>query len=258
MLIILSPAKTMDMTEKTVKIQPTTPLFEQDAESLAKVMRQYSVEELEKLLKISETLAKENYQRYQHFDAPDNPAVPAILAYNGSVFKSMNPSAFSEPDFSYAQDHLRIISTMYGIVRPLDKIKAYRIAYPLKLKGMGGKSLYDYWQPKLTAPLIKDVRKAGGILVNLASLDVLGSLNMEMLKQEVKVITPEFQEERDGKYETIRTYAKLARGVMTRYILTNRIEKPEQLKEFEWERFRFNEKISESDKFIFTRKKVDK
>lgn len=255
MLIILSPAKTMDMTEKTVKIQPTVPIFEKDAETLAKVMQQYSAEELEKLLKISETLAKENYQRYQHFDAPDNPSVPAILAYNGSVFKSMNPLTFSEADFSYAQEHLRIISTMYGIVRPLDKIKAYRIAYPLKLKGMGGKSLYDYWLPKLTEPLIKDVCKVGGILINLASLDVLGSLKMEVLKQEIKVITPEFQEEREGKYETIRTYAKLARGAMTRYILTNKIETPEKLKGFEWERFRFDEKMSDSGKYIFTRKK---
>lgn len=255
MLIILSPAKTMDMTGKNIRIRATKAIFAQEAEALAKKMRHYSEEELEKLLKISKSLAEENFRRYQQFDAPSNPVCPAILAYNGSVFKNIQVSTFSEEDFCYAQEHLRIISTMYGIVRPLDGIKAYRIAYPLKIEGMNGKNLYDYWLPKLTEPLLKDIKKVGGILVNLASLDVLGALNMEVLRHEVKVITPEFQEERNGKYETIRTYAKLARGVMTRYILLNRVESPEKLKEFEWERFRYNKKISDQEKFIFTRKR---
>lgn len=255
MLIILSPAKTMDMKSGSPKLPFTEPVFEKEAEFLAEKMRQYTVGELEKLLKISRPLAEENYERYQKFDAPDNPRLQSLLAYNGSVFKEIKANTFTETDFSYAQDHLRIVSTMYGIVRPLDRIKAYRLAYPLKLKGMEVKNLYEYWIPKLTVPLIEDVKKAGGILVNLASLDVLGALNMEEIRKTVNVITPEFQEFRNGKYETIRTYAKQARGAMTRRILTQRIESPEKLKEFEWEGFRYNEKISGKEKYIFSRKK---
>lgn len=255
MLIILSPAKTMDMTRQSLKLNATQPLFEKDAEKLAEIMRQYSVEELEKLLKISKPLAEENYRRYQEFDAPENPVCPAILAYNGSVFKNINVKTFSKEDFQYAQQHLRIISTLYGLVRPLDGIKAYRIAYSLKLKGMEGRSLYDYWQPKLSQPLIEDIKNSGSILVNLASLDILGSLDMEWIRKEVQVITPEFQDERDGKYETIRTYAKLARGNMTRYILLNRIDSQEKLQAFQWEGYRFNERLSDEGKYIFTRTK---
>ena len=141
---------------------------------------------------------------------------------------------------------------MYGLVRPLDMIRAYRLAYSLKLKGMEG-NLYDYWLPKLTEPLIADIKKAGGILVNLASLDVLGALKMDKIRKAVRVITPEFQEYRNGKYETIRTYAKQARGAMTHHILLNRIEEPERLRTFEWNDFRWNKDISNEEKYIFTR-----
>lgn len=252
MLIILSPAKTMDMKKPDIAVPESKPLYMKDAEFLAEKMQYYSVQELEKLLKVSEKLAEENHTRYEVFDSPYNPEKQAVLAYNGSVFKEIKASSFSEDEFHYAQDHLRIISTMYGLVRPLDMIRAYRLAYSLKLKGMTG-NLYDYWFPKLTEPLIADVKKAGGILVNLASLDVLGALNMDEIRKKVRVVTPEFQEFRNGKYETIRTYAKQARGAMTRYILLNRIEKTEQLRAFEWNNFRWNKEISDEERYVFTR-----
>lgn len=252
MLIILSPAKTMDMRKTNITVPESKPQYVKEAEFLAEKMQYYSVQELEKLLKVSEKLAEENYIRYEVFDSPHNPEKQAILAYNGSVFKEIKASSFSEEDFHYAQDRLRIISTMYGAVRPLDMIRAYRLAYSLKLKDMSG-NLYDYWLPKLTDPLIADIKKAGGILVNLASLDVLGALKMDEIRKAVRVITPEFQEYRNGKYETIRTYAKQARGAMTRYILLNRIEEPEKLLAFEWDRFRWNKELSDEEKYVFTR-----
>lgn len=252
MLIILSPAKTMDMSRMDISIPQTKPLHEKDAEFLAAKMQYYSVQELEKLLKVSEKLAEENHIRYEVFDSPHNPAKQAILAYNGSVFKEIKAVSFSEDDFNYTQDHLRIISTMYGLLRPLDMIKAYRLAYSLKLKDMDG-NLYDYWLPKITEPLIRDVNKAGGILINLASLDILGALNMDEIRKQVRVVTPEFQELRNGKYETIRSYAKQARGAMTRHILKSRMESPEKIRSFEWNGFRYNEKISDNEKYIFTR-----
>lgn len=114
------------------------------------------------------------------------PAKPALLAYTGNVFQHINPSTFTDKDFRYAQDHLRIISTLYGLVKPLDLIKAYRIAFKIKLKGIEEKDLYEYWLPKLTTPLIEATQKSGNILINLASLDVLGALDMKMLNEKVR------------------------------------------------------------------------
>lgn len=252
MLIILSPAKTMNMKKTDISVPESKPKYVKEAEFLAEKMQYYSVQELEKLLKVSEKLAEENHTRYEVFDSPHNPEKQAILAYDGSVFREIKASSFSEDNFYYAQDRLRIVSTMYGLVRPLDMIRAYRLAYSLKLKDMEG-NLYDYWLPKLTEPLIADIQKAGGILVNLASLDVLGALKMDEIRKAVRVITPEFQEYRNGKYETIRTYAKQARGAMTRHILLNRIEEPEKLRTFVWNNFRWNKDISNEEKYIFTR-----
>lgn len=253
MLIILSPAKTMDMTTISATDMGTTPIYKAEAEELAASMREYTVSGLEKLLKISGKLAEINYQRYQQFDQPRTPQKQAIFAYDGSVFKQIEPETFSKADLEYAQEHLRIISTLYGLVKPLDLIKAYRIAFSLKLKSLKDKDLYEYWLPKLTVPLSEDARKSGGIIVNLASLDVLGALHMDELVRRVTVITPEFQEYRNGKYQTVRTYAKMARGVMTRYIIKNRIESPDKLKEFEYNGFVYNKSISDDTHYVFTR-----
>ena len=253
MLIILSPAKTMDMKTLGDTDPCTWPLFQQDADLLVGKMQQYGVEELQKLLKVSKSLAEENYNRYQKFDQADTPMKQALFAYNGSVFKTMQTDTIPVADLGYIQDHLRIVSVLYGLLRPLDLIKAYRLAYTLKLKGLNLKNLYEYWLPKLTAPLIGDVKRSGGILINLASLDVWGAFDEKELRAQVRVITPEFQEWRNGKYETIRTYAKQARGAMTRYILLHRFETPEEIIRFEWEGFQFNKEISDTERYIFTR-----
>lgn len=252
MLIILSPAKTMNMADTGRQLPETAPLFGTDARFLASKMQAYTRPELEKILHISPALADATYRQYQQFGSAGNRGKQALLAYNGSVFKAINASAFSEKDFLYAQDHIRIISTLYGLVRPLDRIEAYRIAFSLKPKGIQG-NLYDYWLPKLTVPLIEASLQAGGIIINLASLDVLGSLDISAIKTKVTVITPEFKEYRNGRYETIRTYAKIARGAMTRHIILNRLESPEQLTAFTWENFRFNPELSDGSTYTFTR-----
>lgn len=255
MLIILSPAKTMDMSVVEKELPGTIPEYAAEAEYLAERMRRFSASDLEKMLKISDKLARENHERYQRFGSLSNPRKQALLAYNGSVFKAIDPASFSVDDLKYAQDHLRVISTLYGLVRPLDLIQAYRIAFAVKLNGVDGGDLYDYWVPKLTLPLLDAVRSAGDILVNLASLDIQGALQMKVIREKVRVITPEFQEWRDGKYETIRTYAKVARGIMTRYILLNRVEDPEELKSFRWDGFVFNPELSDEEHYFFTRVK---
>ncbi|MFR2509121.1 YaaA family protein [Odoribacter laneus] len=253
MIIILSPAKSMDMSITSPLPQGTVPRFQKEAEYIASQIQDYSRDQLQTLLQISNKLTDINYERYQEFDRENTPAKPAILAYTGNVFQHIRPETFTQEDFQYAQKHLRIISTLYGLLRPLDLIKAYRIAFKIKIRGMQESNLYEYWRPKLTEPLIKEANQDDKIIINLASLDVLGALQIEKIQSEVRMITPEFKELRKGKYETIRTYAKMARGEMTRYILLNRIEKPERIQEFEWDGFRYCAELSEKDNYVWTR-----
>ena len=251
MLIILSPAKTMNMSAISSSLPFSNPLFSEEVNFLAAKMKELSLDELKKQLKISDNLAEITYERYRKFNDDDNVLKQAIFAYNGTVFKSIKVKDFSINDLEYAQNHLRIISTLYGLVRPLDLIKAYRIAFDIKMDGIEG-NLYDFWLPKLTNRLIEDAKLAGGIVVNLASLDVLGSLDIDLLEKNVRVVTPEFKEFRNGKYETVRTYAKLARGEMTNYILQNKIETPDKLVDFKWKGFSYNKKLSSINTLIFT------
>lgn len=250
MLILLSPAKTMNMSPSSDMGHGTIPSFNADALLLAQKMKRYSVEELSKMLQISRTLAETNYSRYQHF--VDAPSKQALFAYDGSVFKAIAPQDFTDAELEFAQERIRIVSTLYGLVRPLDMIKAYRIAFKLKLDGMQG-NLYGYWYNKLTEPLIDAARKVGGVLVNLASLDIQASLDMAKIEKELTVITPEFKEMKNGKYEVIRTYAKIARGAMTRFIVKEHIEAARDLKRFEWKGYKFNEALSDEVNYIYTR-----
>lgn len=255
MLILLSPAKTMDTSENGNIPSGTFPQFGKEAHTIASHMSGYSRDQLQLLLQISNKLTDINYKRFQQFDSPSTPQKPAILAYTGTVFQHLQPYTFSPEDYRYAQDHLRIVSTLYGLLRPLDLIKAYRIAYKLKIKGMPEKDLYEYWKPRLTIPLIEAVRESGGILINLASLDIQGALEMDKLEKEIRLVTPEFKEFRNGKYETIRTYAKMARGEMARYLLLNRFSKPKDLQKFEWNHFRYIPQLSDESHYIFTKQK---
>ena len=251
MLVILSPAKSMDTSLECEIKNITTAQFEEEAGFLASKMSAYDVQELQKLLKISPALAQSTFERYGRFCSPDTKQLPALRAYTGSVYKEIDVNTFSQADFDYCQQNLRIISVLYGLVRPLDSIKAYRLEYKLKLEGLEG-DLYRFWQSKLSSQLVEDVKSSGGTLINLASLDVLPALDMEHLKREVTIITPEFKTLKNGKYEVIRTYTKIARGAMARYILKNRITEPEELKRFEFRGYKFNDKISTPDNFIYT------
>ena len=227
MLTFISCAKTMT-ARSSVRVPFTTvPPFETAAKEHALNLSQFSTQELEKLLHINSKLAA-------------TPALPALLSYTGMVFKRINPKDFSEDDFRYAQEHLLITSFLYGLLRPLDAIKNYRLEGDVKLPELGGISFFDYWKPKLTDFFIDTIRKQGGILINLASGEMKDLFDWEKVNREVQVITPEFHTWKNGKLATVVVYAKMCRGEMTRFILKNRIENPEDLKGFEWEGFRFS------------------
>lgn len=251
MQIILSPAKTMSGTSKIKAPVATLPRFQQEATEIALQMTQYPIVELGRILKINPKLAIDNYRRFQDFHAEEPPSLQAILAYTGLVFKYLNPKDFSEDDFLYAQEHLRFGSFCYGLLRPLDLIKPYRMEYDVKLPELAEGNMYTYWCHRQTQTLIDDVKAAGNTLIYLASMDIQPSFEWKKVEESIRVITPEFKIWKNGKADTVVVYAKMARGLMTRHIIKNRIEDPEDLKHFTWEGFRYSDTMSEENRWVF-------
>lgn len=251
MHIILSPAKTMTGTSKIKAPAGTLPRFAEEAKEIALNMAQFSVEELSRILKISPKLALESYQRFQDFHTEDKKALQAILGYTGVVFKNISPKDFTEADFCFAQEHIRFVSFCYGLLRPLDLIKPYRMEPDVKLPELGDGNMYNFWRPRQTDTLIDEVKKDDNILINLASMDIQPSFDWKKVEKAVRIITPDFKVCKNGKANTIVIYAKMARGQMTRYIIKNRINDPEELKAFSWEGFTYDEKMSENNKWVF-------
>lgn len=251
MLVLLSCAKTMSAVSKVKVPLTTSPRFQKEAAEIALQMSQFSVDELECLLRVNAKIAVENYKRYQAFHAEATPELPALLAYTGIVFKRLNPKDFSAEDFGYAQEHLRLTSFCYGLLRPLDVIRAYRLEGDVVLPELGNQTLFSYWRSRLTDTFIEDIRSAGGILCNLASDEMKSLFDWKRVESEVRVVTPEFHVWKNGKLATIVVYTKMSRGEMTRFILKNKIGNPEELKGFSWEGFEFDESLSDERKLVF-------
>ena len=251
MQVLLSPAKTMTGTSKIKAPHGTTPRFEREANEIALQMTQFSAEEFAKILKLSPKLTAECYQRYLEFHSEDNHPLQALLAYTGVVFKNIQPKDFTADDFLFAQDHLRFVSGCYGLLRPLDLIKPYRMEFEVKIPELGGGNMYAFWRDKQTATLINDVKADDGILLNVASMDVQPAFHWKEVEDAVRVITPECKVWKNGEAKTIVIYAKMFRGQMSRFIIKNRITDPEELKAFSWEGFSYKESMSEGDQWVF-------
>ena len=215
-------------------------------------MSQMPVAELEKLLRVNAKIAAENRLRFHDFCSEDNRPMPAIGAYTGAVFKRILPKDFTADDFRYAQEHLRITSFLYGLLRPLDGIKPYRLEGDVCLPEKGGVSMFDYWKPLLTDCFIAEIKRQGGVLVNLASGEMKDLFDWKRVEKEVRVVTPEFRIWKDGGLKTVVIYAKMCRGEMVRYIIKERVDSPEGLRGFSWEGFAFDEKRSTDDHLLFT------
>ena len=251
MLVFISCAKTMAARCSVVVPEVTVPKFETEAVRNALEMSQYSVSELERLLRVNTKIAAENRLRFHDFCSEENRSMPAVCAYTGAVFKRILPKDFSAEDFRYAQEHLRITSFLYGLLRPLDGIKPYRLEGDVRLPEKGGISMFDYWKPLLTDYFIEEIKNCGGVLINLASAEMKDLFDWEKVCREVQVVTPEFYTLKNRKPTTVVIYAKMCRGEMTRFILKNRIAHPEQLKEFEWEGFSYCKTSSNKNTFRF-------
>lgn len=255
MLTFISCAKTMTNKSKVVTEATTSlPAFSSQANMHAMELGGLSAEELGKILHINSKLAAENTLRYHDFFSETNLGLPAILSYTGMVFKRINAADFSTEDFMYAQQHLLISSFLYGLLRPMDLIKNYRLEGNVKLGSGGNETMFNFWKPVLTDFFIEAIKAQGGILINLASEEMKNLFDWKKVCSEVRVVTPEFYTLKNGKLAAVTVYAKMCRGEMTRYLIKNRINEPEALKLFEWEGFAFDESRSSDDDFFFVMK----
>ena len=255
MLTVISPAKTLDFdtppkTKKTSKGDFTT-----QSSELIEIMRKQSPKQLSKLMGISPKLAELNADRYQAWSLPFTPdnAKQAILAFRGDVYLGLEAENYSERDFTFAQKNLRILSGLYGLLKPLDLIQPYRLEMGIKLKNKGGKGLYDFWGNTISEALLDELNQhKNKTLLNLASNEYFKSVKPDLLPG--KVITPVFKDFSNGNYKVLGFYAKKARGYMASFIVHNRINKPEQIKEFAIDGYGYNKDMSTPEQWVFTRK----
>ncbi|MFN3931453.1 MAG: peroxide stress protein YaaA [Brevundimonas sp.] len=252
MLIVLSPAKRLDFTEADPALPASERRFLEDTGSLARTARARSVAELRRLMSISDDLARLNRERFQAFDPESTEGVQAAFAFAGDVYEGLGARELDAAALTWAQDHIRILSGLYGLLRPLDRIQPYRLEMGTRLKTRRGASLYDFWGDRLSKCLNADVEgQADPTLVNLASQEYFGAVDARALK--LPVVTPHFRETRDGESRIISFFAKKARGGMARFAIDERIDKAEDLKAFDRDGYRFDKAGSNETDWIFTR-----
>lgn len=255
MLLILSPAKIQNFSPQNSTTQFSQPEFLNDAQKIVKSIKKLSAPELARLLDINGSLAQLNADRYFNWQQPFTPdnAKQAVLVFNGEVFRGLDASSFTNSDFDYAQQHLRIFSGLYGVLRPLDLIQPYRLEVSSKFENQAVKDLYAYWQKKVTASVLRALKDSGNptVLINLASSEYFKTLDLKHKK--VKVIDVEFYEYRNDKFKQIVIYTKKARGLMARYIIENRIENVDDLKGFDAAGYWYSPQLSTDRKLVFIR-----
>lgn len=254
MLILISPAKNMNFDPVANAPVATKPTFLKEAREIAAIARELSPQKLKKLMDISDKLAALNHERFLTFrgDGKSNNQKQAALAFNGEVYLGLDAKTMSAGDFAFAQDHLRILSGLYGLLRPLDAIEPYRLEMGSALKTPRGKTLYSFWGDTLA----KEVNKLAAVhsdktIVNLASNEYFSALDPKTLKG--PVVTPSFKEEKDGKLRSLQFFAKRARGLMARWAISNRIERADELKNFSVDGYRFKKDQSGEFDWLYTR-----
>lgn len=258
MIIILSPSKTLDFSDKQFNIAHNNthsePVFMDETQILAEILRKKSASQMAKLMGISNKLASLNYDRYQSFSTPFAPhnARQALLAFKGDVYTDIAVDTYSQEDFAFAQKHVRILSGLYGLLRPLDLMHPYRLEMSTQLSNPKGRTLYAFWGDKITEQLNTSLQQQSyKILVNLASHEYFKAINTKKL--EAEVITPVFKQYKNGVYKVIALHAKRARGTMTHFIIQNSIDKVEKIKTFNEAGYEYSDHLSSATEWIFVR-----
>jgi len=255
MIVLLSPAKSMDYDSPLLTKRSTQPRFIEQSAELMSQLRKLPVGEVGKLMSISDKLAQLNHDRFASWE-PEftlKNSRPAILAFTGDVYQGMELERWSAADFTTAQKRVRILSGLYGLLRPLDLMQPYRLEMGTKFANKGGKNLYEFWGESLTEVINVDLKKSGsGIVVNLASNEYFSAVKPKGLVGEL--ITPVFKDEKNGKYKIISFYAKKARGMMADFIVRGNVTDAEALQKFKTAGYKFNKAESDEKTLVFLRK----
>jgi len=253
MLFVISPAKTLNFDPHPYKLY-SNPEFLAESSKLVKILKKKKVHELMKMMDISEKIALENVIRFKNFSLPFTPenSKQAVLAFDGDVYDGLNAVDFSQEDFEFAQHHMRILSGLYGVLKPLDLMQAYRLEMGRALENPKGNNLYKFWGDKISKTLNKAAKETGAdLIVNLASNEYWSSVDLKKLS--VPYIEIQFKEKKDELYKVISFNAKKARGMMLRYAIKNSLQKPESLKAFNLDNYVFNSELSDEKVWVFTR-----
>lgn len=254
MLMVISPAKTLDYESPLATQHFTQPALLEKSQQLIQIARTLSPAQIASLMSISDKLAHLNAERFNswHPDFSLDNARQAILAFKGDVYTGLQAETFSEHDFDFAQQHLRMLSGLYGLLRPLDLMQPYRLEMGIKLANPAGQDLYSFWGDLLTEKLNEALSRQGDdVLINLASDEYFKAIKPKKLQ--ARLIKPVFLDEKNGKYKVISFYAKKARGLMSRFIIQQRLTQPEQLTRFDLEGYRFAAEESRDNELVFKR-----
>ena len=254
MLTVISPAKTLDYETPPTTRKATQPQFIDRAAQLVEDAREMSPQDIRALMGVSENIAELNHARFMNWSAPfslDN-AKQALLAFKGDVYTGLEAETLSTAQLGFAQQHLCILSGLYGLLRPLDLMQPYRLEMGLKFSNSGGKNLYEFWGDEITVALNKQLKKSGSpVLVNLASNEYFKSVKAKAL--DADIVTPVFKYLKGDKYKVISFYAKKARGQMARFIIDKELNEPDGLKKFRSDGYRYNRAESTARELVFTR-----
>jgi len=255
MLIVISPAKTLDFDTQPVTQQYSQPEMLNQSESLINILTTKSPADIESLMKISPKLSELNVERYHNWSKPFKPsnAKQAVLAFKGDVYTGLDAETFSEDDFTYAQEHLRILSGLYGVLKPLDLMQAYRLEMGIRLENPKGKNLYDFWGSDITKKINAQLSEINSdVLLNLASNEYFKSVK----KKEVEgdIVTPVFKDWKNDQYKMISFYAKKARGLMSAWVIQNKVSKLDDLNKFDVDGYQYSANDSDPLNPVFLRK----
>ena len=254
MITLLSPSKKLNFEPQNMIDNYTQCEFIKSAEILANKAKNFTESDLKELMDISDKLAQLNRERFDRWSLPFNSsnAKQAILAFDGGVYSGLKANTFSNKDFGFAQDHLRILSGLYGILKPLDLIQPYRLEMGVSFQNPRGKNLYDFWKQSITDNLNSILEQSPSpVIVNCASIEYFSAIDLSKLKGNILSIV--FKEYRNGELKFISFNAKKARGLMTQYIIKNKIDNHTDIKDFNYEDYKLDSKLSEDSTFVFTR-----
>ncbi len=254
MLSVISPAKTLDLESPLPTAQASQPELLDDATRLIAELRKFSPMDIAEFMDVSMKIAELNFERFQQWSLPFTPenARPAVFAFKGDVYDGLDAYTLNKTQIKFLQAHLRILSGLYGILRPLDLLQPYRLEMGRKLATEHAKHLYEFWGDTLTQILNRELEAQNSeVLINLASNEYFKAIKKRLLHADI--ITPVFKDWKNGQYKIISFFAKKARGMMVRYIAINRIDRPEGLKDFDLGGYHFDPTLSESNQWVFTR-----